>query len=157
MESLYRVIGLFLICSVVSCDNSLNLGGGKNGSPDDNSDFIVSNQTGTKNDPFSGKNPNCLGTMSIDGEGGFLWKPVSESDGNLAILFPKEFKSRFFDVLVSKEDGDQESGSFVGFTNGERQTWRFEDAGHEYTGIVQVDAGSQTCEWIVPDPSERQD
>lgn len=105
-----------------------------------------------------GENPDCsVGTNGVDGAGGFLWKPISEGDGNLVILFPAEFDVPFRDVFVFATGGDIESGNFVGFSNGNRQTWRFDFPGSAYTGQVTVDDIGQECDWFVESPGERQD
>lgn len=102
-------------------------------------------------------NPFCDGINTPDGPGNFLWKPVSESDGNLVILFPSSFNNRFLSVLAFKPDGTAESGSFTGFTNGSRQTWRFDSPGEAYSGRILVDDHNQECIWEVPNPAGRND
>jgi len=110
----------------------------------------------TDND--DGFNPDCSENINgTDGVGGFLWKPVSESTGNLVILFPASYDQRFMSVSTFLPDGSVEAGEFRGFTNGDRQTWRFNFSGDRYTGRVIVDATTQECIWFVEEPSQRQD
>lgn len=126
-------------------DNSLNL----------TEDSEGNDPLGDSDDGF---NPDCSENINgTDGVGGFLWKPESESDGNLVILFPAEYDVRFMAVSVFLPDGTVEDGEFRGFTNGDRQTWRFNRFGGEYTGRIIVDATSQECVFFVENPSERQD
>lgn len=99
----------------------------------------------------------CVGVGSVDGAGGFLWKPQSQKDGALVVLFPKEYDEEFLSVEAERLDGDFDAGTFDGFTNGARQTWRFPDVGSAYTGRLYVDAGNQECAWRVTDPAEIQD
>ena len=98
----------------------------------------------------SGTNPICLTVQDIGN--GFLWKPVSESNGNLVVLFPKDFTETFQSVTVNGE-----SGNFSGFANGDRQHWRFSKSGAEYEApaIVKAISMGGECEWVIPNPSER--
>ena len=119
---------------------------------------------GTNGETASG-NPRCLGTMGVDGENGFLWKPVSEKDGNLVILFPAAFDELFSQVCVFlaevlEDEEPQECGTLNDgepFSNGERQTWRFSRPGSSYTGRVVATDIDQECVWVVPNPDTRQD
>jgi hypothetical protein len=97
------------------------------------------------------------GIQGVDGAEGFLWKPQGDSDGNLVILFPSEYTDRFLSVKVQTLDGVVESGTFSGFSNPDRQTWRFKSSGDAYLGTVTVDLGNQECIWKVEDPSIRND
>ena len=98
----------------------------------------------------SGSNPVCLEIQNIGG--GFLWKPISESNGNLVVLFPKEFTETFQSVTVNGE-----SGNFSGFANGDRQHWRFSLPGGDYQSPATIIAESLNgeCQWIVSNTSER--
>ena len=129
---------------------------GNSSSQDQDNDIITidnsDNSTGGVGD-----NPLCKGVQSIDGPGGFLWKPESDSTGTLVVLFPEEFTNQFLAVEAELLDGTIEEGVFDGFTNGDRQTWRFSKPGSEYSGRLLIDAGNQDCEYRVPDPSVRQD
>lgn len=128
-------------------DNSLNIE-----EPSEELDDVL------PGDSSDGINPFCDSEANgPDGGGGFLWKAVSEADGNLVILFPAEFDVKFLSVQVVDLSGNIEVGSFAGFTNGDRQTWRFTSPGSAYTGEVTVDAITQECFWFVPNPSKRQD
>ena len=59
-------------------------------------------------DARDGVNPDCsTGVVSgADGSLGFLWKPVSESDGNLVVLFPESYDVRFEKVEAEILGGD---------------------------------------------------
>lgn len=113
-------------------------------------------------DPIPVTNPACSGTMGTDGAGGFLWKPRSESGGTLVVLLPGKFQSEFSSVKVFRR-GSSEALRFTGFSNydpdGLRQTWRASREGGAYTGRVEARGGnpSQTCVWMVDNPSRRQD
>ena len=136
-------------------DNSTN---DSNDVIDNSIDVLESDEDSDGADDNDGENPDCHETTNgVDGAGGFLWKPISEADGNLVILFPPEFDVKFFKVLVFDLEGSIEQGEFTGFTNGDRQTWRFSSPGGVYTGRVVVDAINQECIWFVESPEERQD
>lgn len=143
---------LFACLLFAGCDLSL----GSSHSGDQDNDAVTSINTEV-NEETLGENPLCLGIKTLDGPGGFLWKPLSESDGNLVILFPSEFVTKFLEVLAETLEGEFERGSFAGYGNPDRQTWRFTQPGDAYTGIVIVDTGMGECQWVVPTPSERQD
>jgi hypothetical protein len=111
-------------------------------------------------DDEKGANPNCSsGVQSgADGALGFLWKPESENDGALVVLFPSAYDVEFERVEAELANGaGVEAGEFAGFTNGDRQTWRFDESGGAYSGLVLVYDKAQECMWQVSTPSERVD
>jgi hypothetical protein len=72
---------------------------------------------------------------------GFLWKPISEADKNLAILFPTETRERIERFGLFKEFPaawqrpiDQGRYMGVGETVGYRPVWRFSKPGARYRG-----------------------
>lgn len=153
MRKIFCALALLLSSG---CD--LNVGGTKSGDKSETTTTIINEEVPADTGAGFGENPRCVGVQSIDGAGGFLWKPEAEADGNLVILFPAEFVSVFVNVFTFPvESGEAEVGMFAGFTNDNRQTYRFSRPGGDYTGRVLADAGDQECEWLVPDPSSRQD
>ena len=137
--------------SIDNSDNSVNYRPEPNEGPEGPDD-------GMDEPNPDGTNPVCSGDMGVDGPGGFLWKAVSESDGNLAIHFPKEFQRKFLSVsVVVDQIGIAEEGSFSGFANGSRQLFRFDQPGGAYTGRVIAEDVNQTCFWEVSNPQDRQD
>lgn len=90
------------------------------------------------------QNPLC-GPMQ-----GFLWKPQSDSDGNAVVLLPPVFKAEFISVCTFNSDND-ECARFTGFSNGDRQTWRFREPGCKYGKRFRVIATEpkQDCEFRV--------
>lgn len=77
----------------------------------------------------------------------FLWKPVSDSDGNLVVLTP--YQLNFRSVSVGKE-----TSTSLGTSNGHRQTFRFSLPGARYGKKVTVTGRAvkgQDKVWIVPD------
>lgn len=99
-------------------------------------------------------NPICNGNNSVNGTG-FLFKPVSASNGNLVVLFPTVFESEFLSVKIMRLDGTVEEGEFSGFNNGQRQHWRFSMPGEFYLGTITAESLNGECTWIVPDTSKR--
>ena len=94
--------------------------------------------------------PDTCGEQEI--ANGFLWKPINDSSyphrrGNLVVLFPRSFDLKFSDVQVNGE-----SGEWAGFSNGERQTWYFDNPGCFY-GSATVNADG--CIWRIPDGCKR--
>lgn len=131
-----QLISLFVLCGLVGCGNQI----GDTASNDDISTNIITT--------ISSGSDNAEACPDS-----FLWKPISESDGNLAVLFPTGyFFQEVFAQWVDEDGNDREDkGEDVGLTNGGRQTFRFPKEGGEYTGILTAD----DCTFEVVDPSER--
>lgn len=91
--------------------------------------------------------------------GGFLWKPVSEGDGNLVVLLPASLRGRVGGVAITKGGGVVERGRFAGDThNGGRPHFRFSQPGAAYgTGLTVVatltSGGTQS--WGIPNGGQR--
>ena len=157
---------LFLLIFLYGCDAAISNQSG-DGSFNDNDavqsianadpgDEPVEVNVGDEDDTAT--NPLCEGTMTVDGDQGFLWKPISDVDGNLVVLFPAEYQRRFLKVEVINDATLQpEEGNFRGFTNGNRQTYNFSMPGVFYTGQVTAFDINQECVWRVEDPGNRQD
>ena len=77
---------------------------------------------------------------------GAVWKPVSEGNGNLVVLLPSKYAQTT--VVVG---GD--TGSFSGFTNGNRGTYRFPKPGSGYEPAVSVTIGDTS--FTVDNPATR--
>jgi hypothetical protein len=76
-----------------------------------------------------------------DGAGGFLWKPVSESNGQLVILFPPEFtgsvaSGEVHNRFPPKSSSLMDVGNYGGVHNGGREHYRFPRQGGAYGGNV---------------------
>lgn len=98
---------------------------------------------------------------SIDGDGGFVFKPVSDSDGNLVVLLPAQFTNDVSSLLLKDKDGNEiEEGNSVGPTNGDRETYRFNKPGADYQKdlVVEVTLKDGTVkEYHIANPGERYD
>lgn len=102
----------------------------------------------------------------MDGNEGFLWKPVSESDGNLVVLLPAALKGMIDRVEIHSDLPPTEStkideGRFAGDEhNGGRPHFRFSESGEDYGSNVHVvvfkDDGS-TVTYSIADGSQRYD
>lgn len=87
--------------------------------------------------PASPKGPT---TVNKDAPVGFLWKPVSDSDGKLAILLPPQFNGKVSGVTVTSPDGQSATGRNGGVGNGDRQHFRFNKPGSAFAPgtVVQI-------------------
>ena len=105
----------------------------------------------------SGSSGSSSTSSTGGGSGGFLWKPISESNGRLVILLPGSLRGRVSGCSISGSFGS-ENGSFAGDThNGNRPHYRFSRAGGSYGTNIRVtartDGGTQS--WTVPNGSSR--
>lgn len=177
-----RTALIFLIlCFLSACSGPL-VGGDSTQDNDVNSDNTT--QTTTINESFndnsqggdgSSSAAECQDGFTNDGPNGFLWKPISEGDGNLVLLFPVNFQVPFEEVILETiaeraevgedEEGPgevletgEESGVFDGRFEDGRLIYRFSMPGSEYTGsgVVFSDDGECDIE-IEDDPAERND
>lgn len=78
---------------------------------------------------------------------GFLWKPQSDNDKKLVILFPTGFVGRHKEAYVIGADGARENGKFSGeSSNGNRVHYRFGKAGGSYKApalaVIKLKDGS---------------
>ena len=89
---------------------------------------------------------------STGGTGGFRWKPVSDSNGNLVVLLPSQYNGKVSSVSVNGE-----RGSFSGIANGNRTHWRFSKPGAAYGSNARVVATTSggNVSWTVPNGGSR--
>lgn len=111
-------------------------------------------------------NPICNKIYGADGPGGFLWKPISESNGKLAVQLPGVFATKFDACHV---EGTFAYGPlfFNGFHNWDgqdkhkrdRQLWRGQLPGGSYGGSARVvcSQSTQECTWQVDNANIRTD
>ena len=66
--------------------------------------------------------------------GGFLWKPVSDKNGDLAVLLPKQYTGRVKQVRILNPEGTKAlaKGKYSWVGNGEREHFRFSKPGSGY-------------------------
>ena len=93
--------------------------------------------------------PNSPGSSSEVSSGGFLFKPVSDSDGRLAILLPPKLSGLVQSVRLVDKNGDPiESGRYAGNGNGGRDHYRFSRAGGGYPDGLKVEVVLKTQEIV---------
>ncbi len=105
------------------------------------------------------------GSQKLDGSGGFLWKPESDSNGKLVVLLPKDLtdavsKVEIYSSLPPTEANKLASGKFTGNANGDRGHFRFDKPGSEYGDNVYVVATKNdggTVSWLIEDGGKRND
>ncbi len=100
-----------------------------------------------------------------DGHDGFLWKPVSDSNGKLAVLLPKSLagmieKVEIHSSLPPSPDNLLGTGKFSANANGGRDHYRFSKPGADYGDNVYVVAyknGGGMVTYAISDGSKRID
>lgn len=90
---------------------------------------------------------------------GFLWKPQSDNDKKLVILFPTGFVGRHKEAYVIGADGFKENGKFTSeSSNGNRVHYRFLKAGGSYKApalaVIKLKDGS-VFSYKVSNPAAR--
>lgn len=110
----------------------------------------------------SGSSVTPNGT-AIDGAGGFLWKPVSNNQGSLAVLLPPELTGSISALKLLDSSGNViEEGRFThdGTGEGGRTKYSFNKKGGDYgdnlTIRVELTDGNVRT-WTIPDGSKRYD
>ena len=95
---------------------------------------------------------------------GFLWKPKSESNGNLVVLLPTQLRGRVSSANLhtansTSQDTLIEVGRFVGDThNGNRPHFRFLESGGTYGSVwVIAETEEGTLGWEIPNGAQRWD
>ncbi|MBP7276530.1 MAG: hypothetical protein KBA51_10055 [Kiritimatiellae bacterium] len=92
--------------------------------------------------------------------GGFLWKPRSESSGNLVILLPSQYRQRVTAQYVADGGGTiLETGTFTTDShNGNRPHFRYARSGASFGTDVYAVAdieGEGTIHWAIPNGAAR--
>ncbi|MFM1846622.1 MAG: hypothetical protein RL417_96 [Pseudomonadota bacterium] len=99
----------------------------------------------------------------VDGSGGFLWKPISNNQGTLAVLLPPELTGSISALKLLDSTGNVvEEGRFTSDGTGEggRTKYSFNKKGGDYgddlTVRLELSDGSVRT-WMIPDGSRRYD
>jgi hypothetical protein len=96
---------------------------------------------------------------SFQGDAGFLFKPVSESDSKLAVLLPPRLAGLVKSVSLVGPNGEAiETGRYSGNGNGGRDHYRFSRPGGQYQDGLAVQATLTTGEivrYIIKETSQR--
>lgn len=77
--------------------------------------------------------------------GGFVWKPISEGDGNLVVLTPASVNAT---VMTISGGFGSENGRYTGRTNGNRATFRFSRPGCGYGNGINVNTNGGASYFI---------
>lgn len=113
--------------------------------------------------PSNSKPSSSTPTNSTSGLSGFLWKPVSESDGKLVILAPSNISQSVESVSIYKIDSKGkktliEEGKSSGIANGDRAHFRFKKAGSGYAdgSVVEIELkGGEVISETIKETSSR--
>lgn len=122
--------------------------------PLSNSSSTVSSSSAT-----SGNDYSTSSTYSLE-DSGFLFKPRSESDGNLVILLPQSLTNQISEVnVIDLATGEiKGQGRFSAVANEGREHYRFDFTGDSLKVPVEVQVklkNEQILTKIIEDPSER--
>jgi hypothetical protein len=107
----------------------------------------------------NGKSASAGGVSTTAGDAGFLFKPVSDSDGKLAILLPPRLTGLVQGLRLLSPSGDAlETGRYSGNGNGGREHFRFTKPGAQYPDGLAVEVtlkGGEIVRYIIEETSER--
>lgn len=142
-------LGLCLLGTSLSSCVSYDSGASDNDIGSDNN-VITDNSIVTSSDSAIAQGTPC---------DEFIWKPESESDGHLALIFGSGFPVTFDSVSVERKvpemEPEQEFLEFSSTDENGRQVWRGDKPGGEYTGSFLVEYGTESCLGEVEKPGER--
>ena len=99
---------------------------------------------------------------TVDGPNGFLFKPIAESNGNLAVLAPEALKGLVDSVVLKDLAGNElDRGNSTGYGDaGTREKFSFSKPGGNYPKDLTVEIHMQDGSvktYTIPDPSKRYD
>ncbi len=99
---------------------------------------------------------------TVDGADGFLFKPISNNQGTLAVLLPESMAHLVEQVLLKDiNDNVLDEGKSTGYGDtGEREKFSFSKKGGEYPKDIKVEvhmADGSIKTYEIPDPSQRYD
>jgi hypothetical protein len=102
--------------------------------------------------------PATTPTAFVGGDG-FLFKPISESNGNLVILLPAAMKQKIASVTLTDSTGQLlETGDLFGTFNDGRPIFHFNKPGSNYPTNITVTVtmlDGTKREYHIPEPSQR--
>ncbi len=103
---------------------------------------------------------STAGSEAVTGaDAGFLFKPISESDGKLVVLLPSRLTGLVSGLSIVGPDGQvTESGRYRGIGNGGREHFRFSKPGSQYANGSTVQAKLITGEivrYLIGNTSQR--
>ncbi len=95
----------------------------------------------------------------LDGNEGFLWKPISDTKGTAVTLMPQSLRVRNGTVKLVKGGTVLDTLSFKGIANGNRQHWLSKlraSALPKSVTLMATNTEGVHC-WFIPDPNKRYD
>jgi hypothetical protein len=99
------------------------------------------------------------GVVAGSGDTGFLFKPVSESDGKLVVLLPPRLSGLVKGLTLVGPNGEVlEQGRYTGNGNGGREHFRFSKPGAQYPDGLTVQAtlaSGELVRYIIRETSDR--
>ena len=104
----------------------------------------------------------AIPVRKLDGAQGFLWKPVGENSGKLAVLLPKDLWNSVSNVTLYGPDGKklESVDTQPGYGLDGRTIFRFSRSGANYppgTSVVATKGDGTAVRWIVKDTGNRAD
>ena len=115
------------------------------------------NSSSSSSSASSSSSPSS--SSSSGGAGGFVWKPISEGDGNLVVLLPSSLRGKVTGAYIMKGGSVVESGRFSGDThNGNRPHYRYSKPGAGYGSGLTLAArlkDGTTRTWSIPNGGKR--
>lgn len=149
-RDVFRVVYFILLAAFLSVANT-----GCDWWDDDDDDTSAGGVAAAPAPAAPASEPTTTTTTAADGSISgthILWKPVSDSNGNLVILLPANYSNT--GVAVLSPDGKVlDTGRYVGRTNGNRPTYRFSRPGRSFPDGSILRVGSR--QYTVPDTSRR--
>jgi hypothetical protein len=98
----------------------------------------------------------------FDGSGEFLFKPISNNQGTLAVILPQQFQYQVASVMLKDSTGTVlDEGKSTGYGDfGTNEKFSFSKKGGSYPKDVSVEvtlASGRVITYSIPDPSQRYD
>lgn len=117
---------------------------------------------GNQGNQQEGPAPTSVSLGTRGEGGGFVWKPISESDGRLVVLLPPQYRGRVRATFLAHGDGTViEMGRFSGDDiNGNRPHYRFSRPGAGYGQnlfVVSDLTDGHTVHWPIANGASRVD
>lgn len=114
-------------------------------------------------EPQRGKNPSCTGGTHPSTDH-LLYKPVSDTTGNVVLVFDSKYKQAFESVQIQLRDGSYTDAWWKGLelwgnpdSGGERQHWRTNVRASEVrnNALILIEDKSQKCRFALPGSSTK--
>ncbi|MGI6523943.1 MAG: hypothetical protein ACOX2O_01410 [Bdellovibrionota bacterium] len=151
--------------AIMSMDSALEMARLRIEAFNDGSQTADTSAHGLSNTTTTTKSSSTSNGTSMDGSGGFLWKPVSDSNGKLVVILPSDISTLIEKVVLKDANGNElEEGRASGLANpdagGDRAHFRFSKAGGDYPNNVVVEVtlnNGEVITYTVTNTSERCD